>query len=394
LEHWIIEPIEDVLHGHDQDAYRDYVLRLWQEFRRQATLPTLSNNNKQCQEEEWQQPAVSNTLSASLLANVPAAFGLTDHGSLERGFQSCCLSRKKSVSNAWTRFAGTAVLCLDFNRDVRLAHKGGLPGKQGWSAEQHVEAIKAKWLRREAVPTELSQFLQSLQFVQTLTRYRKKAISGFVAYHPGNTASCSSDSFVDDSGHLREPELHVIIQGSYLGVKDSLFNAMAWPRRWVKQLQKLNLTEDAGDENDCQLRAHYGYTKIARQLYPQVQAAASKLEQDGKTVGRVVVSGHSLGSAVGAVLVKLLKVNGRFSSVQAFLFAQPHSFTEFRSCSRVRDPDADLMMQDHVLSIDNTNDPVVKASQLYQGLGTSVRFDGASLTGALKPDALCGECIR
>jgi len=58
------------------------------------------------------------------------------------------------------------VLCLDFNRNVRLAHKGELPGKQNWTAEQHFESIRARWLREvreNKVAAELSQFLKPMQ---------------------------------------------------------------------------------------------------------------------------------------------------------------------------------------------------------------------------------------
>jgi len=326
-------------------------------------------------------PPSEDLLSAFQQSDVPLSFGLVDSAS------------------AWTRLAGISVLCLDFNRDVRLAYKGKLPGKQSWSAEHHFEAIKARWLREETVGAELGRFLEPLQFVRMLTRYRIRAISGFLAYHPGTTAGKNSpiNESNDISDHHGEPELHVIIQGSYMGMKDSLTNAMAWPVPFLNLLERLGLIGNATDTSDKTLKAHYGYSKIANQLYPQVQDAASALEQEGKPVRRIVVSGHSLGSAVGAGLLKLLKADQRFSEVQAVLFAQPHSFTyghwcDFLKCGPCcgrqgnldgRSP-GDCMMKHCVLNIQNTKDPVVMASEVYHSLGTHVKFDGAPFTGEVR----------
>jgi len=350
-----LEGTEDILHGHDQDAYRDYVLRLWMEFQIQSAA-------------QQQQPNVPDPmLPAFQQANIPACFGLLGD---------------KGGMHAWARFAGISVLCLDFNRNVRLAHKGKLPGRQGWSGAQHFESIRARWLREvndNTVPVELRQFLAPLRFVQTLDRYRERSISGFVAYHPG-----------DD---YREPELHVIIQGSYLGMKDTLFNAMASSTHFTESLHKLGLQGEAVATRGGQLKQHCGYAKIARQLYRQVQVATTVLEAENLPVTRIVVSGHSLGSAAGAGLLKLLKASGR--EVQGFLFAQPDSFKHGPRGSHQQRLDDECMMRDCVLNIHNTNDPVVAASEwrpaAFQALGTHVHFDGAPFVGAVRPDEFVGR---
>merc|ERR1712029_541755 len=109
-------------------------------------------------------------------------------------------------------------------------------------------------------------------------------------------------------------------------------------------------------------KEHSGYAKIARQLYPQIEEAIRKAEvQVEKKAERLIVSGHSLGSAVGAGLLKLLEAAGRFSELEAFLFAQPRSFKHL--------PDT-CGLKDSVLDIRNLNDPFVMASEMYQALGT------------------------
>jgi len=217
-----------------------------------------------------------------------------------------------------------------------------------------------------------------LRYIQTLERYRERSISGFVAYHPG--------------GDYGEPELHVIIQGSYLGMLDTVFNAtgLFWSTRFTKSLHKLGLRGAAIGTSDSQLRQHCGYAKIARQLYKQVQVAAAVLEAEGFPVTRIVVSGHSLGSSAGAGLLKLLKASGR--EVQGFLFAQPDSF---KCAGHEQSLDDECMMRDCVLNIHNANDPVVAASEwrpaAFQALGTHVPFDGAPFVGAVRPDAFIGR---
>jgi len=302
------------------------------------------------------------------------SFGLvTDGGS--SGQQREFGADRHICSSSWARFVGLSVLCLDFNRDVRLAHKGKLPGKTEWTAEQHFNAIKARWLNDEpAVSAELRPFLEPLRFIQVLTRYEEKAISGFVAYHPGMAASLPGGKKV--SG---KPELHVVIQGSYLGIQDSLSNATFWLKPFNYVLEKLGLSNNTDKPSNNRLKEHRGYANIAQQLYPQLEEAIRTAEQKvEKKPERIIVSGHSLGSAVGAGLLKLLEVAGQYNELEAFLFAQPRSFKHL---------DDTCSMKECVLDIRNVNDPVVMASEMYQGLGTQVRFDGASFVGAVKPEA-------
>jgi len=268
------------------------------------------------------------------------------------------------------------VLCLDFNRDVRLDHKGKLPGKREWTAKQHFEAIKAQWLKEEpAVAAELRPFLEPLQFIQVLTRYEEKAISGFVAYHPGMAAS-SPSSGKQISGM---PELHIVVQGSYLAMQDTLTNAKIWLTPFSKVLEKLGLSSHTGKPSNDQLKEHRGYAKIAQQLYPQLEEAIRTVDlRVEKKAECIVVSGHSMGSAVVAGLLRLLEAAGRFSKLEAFLFAQPRSFKHL---------DDTCSMKDGVLDIRNVKDPVVMASERYQGLGTQVAFDGDAFVGAVKPEA-------
>jgi len=346
----LMEHTTDVLHGHDQDVYRDYILRLWADTQR-----TPADRRRSL-----------NPLLPDFERKVPDSFGFFGNAA--------------DSEDEWVRFAGISVLCLDYNKNVREAYKGRLRGREKDTAEDHFQSIRVWWKRE--LDGKLEDFLEDVEFVQALVRYRQASNSGVVVYRPRKTHVSPNDKHPRRDGNLHtydtRSELLVIVQGSYLGAQDTCHNATFWTQAFPSVLEALDTRSIAGSVHPLagypELMEHSGYAEIVKELFPQVLAAIKK---NNKPIDRIVVTGHSLGAAVGAGLVLALQNRDKYD-LQAFLYAQPRSFQGLSD---------EVRNKETVLDIHNTLDPVVAASKIYKGLGSHAAFDGDLFAGDDKPKA-------
>merc|ERR1712228_567683 len=91
---------------------------------------------------------------------------------------------------------------------------------------------------------------------------------------------------------------------------------------------------------------------------------------------KLVVSGHSLGSAVGAGLLKVIDVADKYEKF-GILYAQPNSFENSQLAFLTHEHlNNEQAMEQSVINVHNIHDPVVMASEIsgYDPLGTELSF--------------------
>lgn len=330
LFHHDIKSTENVAHGHDQDIYRDFIFRQWESFKNPVAKAGKS-------EVDWE---------------IPQSFGL-------------CRDCKGAEKN-WQRFAAIAALCLDYNRDVREAHKGWDKHRTNWTSQQFFDDVRARWMK-----DKMESYLHDLHYVRELRRYvgtKSEENAGFVAYHHG----------------MDRQELLVVVQGSMEG-HDGLMNFRVLSTVFdTGVLMPLNVTPCANSKG---LREHTGYSKVVVEVYPQIQQAIVDVESRYGKLKKIVVSGHSLGSAVGAGLLKVIEAANEYEG-RGMLYAQPNSFKvgfwNFLWNQHLTD---DQQMVQSIVNVHNIEDPVVVASEtggLYDALGTELSFGGGKFDNPLR----------
>jgi hypothetical protein len=288
--------------------------------------------------------------------------------------------------DACDRLQALAVGCLVFNERVREKYKTGSsflqrigyetssPGESSCSisdeeAQQIFNTMLADW-------TTKCPYLKDFGWMGSLRRGPPSSAE--------STANDVADFGSSTSGivtYRRDTkELFVIVQGSYLGLQDAAINAEVnfVPFQSILETVPEKMRDVAADAHE-NVKVHKGYFTWAANLIEELASMENLRTLDIKNV---VITGHSLGAAVGAEMVALLRLlAGKCSifstpvDVSGVLFAQPNSFHNLR---HMRNGDRDFFNKD-VLNFCNVDDPVVRASEsfgIYEPLGQKVKFNG------------------